>query len=190
MSTIFARKEIFSLLYAVIQQLDALHDALAASGTLTDGYVTHNFHRDISGVAGGTFEYPSSTTLAVSAATAVDLPTVITLANNIRGVLLAHLSDDSAHQIKDTVNYNLMVATVVASDLPSVETLLNSMVTIYNAHRTQSGVHMNNDTFNLWLGGTAVDLPSSIILANQGAATVNDHILSGPAVGRVKIIGA
>ena len=155
MSTIYTRKEQDCINFAVAQQLNALHDALAALGTLTDGYATHNFHRDVSGVPGGTYEFPTSTTLAVSAATAVDLPTVIALANNIRGVLLAHLSDDSAHQIRDTVNYNLLLATVVASDLTSVETLLNSMVTIYTAHRTQSGVHMNNDTFNVWLGGTA-----------------------------------
>lgn len=182
MSTIFSRNNSEAAFRALVQQYNALNQA-----TL----VTSQFHRDISGVAGGDFRFPTSTTLAVSAATAVDLPTTLALAKNIQGVCHVHLPDDAAHLLSDNTYLSLdgyaIDNTSGASQLSSVILLLNAAKAIINVHYTASGVHVNNDATNTISTAGATDLASSETLANAIKTKINAHILSGPSVGRIKL---
>src|SRR5216684_6231840 len=132
MSEILARKEITTMLFAVIKQFNALHDALAANGTLSDGYGTNHFHRDISAEGPfGDFSDPTSSALAVSG-TATDLPTLIALVNQQQAVLagaqeLSHFHDDRAHLIVDVVNFSGLSVVPQAKDLATALTLVNAL---------------------------------------------------------------
>ncbi len=193
MSEILARKDLFTMVFALVQQFNALHDALAANGTISDGYGTNHFHRDISAEGPlGTYEFPTSSALSVSAPVATDLPTLLVLLNFQKAVLAgaastAHFSDDRAHLKVDAVNFAALSVIPSATDLASALVLVNGLQTLYNAHRTQSGVHPSNDTVNTWTGSAAVDLATAIASANFGTSEINDHILSGPSVGGVRI---
>jgi len=140
---------------------------------------TPTYHADQSSSApGGDYTAPSvGTLLTVTAATAADLPTSITLANNIRAVHNLMLADGVAHVAVDTAN---VIATAVASDLATTEALLNALKAAYNLHRLQSGVHVNNDTVNSVATANATDLATSQTLANALKAAYNLHLASAP----------
>lgn len=184
MSTIFPQITSEALIRALVQQYNALHQATITTSTA-------GFHRDISGVPSGDFSSPSSSNLQVSAATASDLATVLTMALNIQGVLKVHFADNVSHLIADSVNVGLdgysIDNTSGATKLSSVILMLNAAKVVSNAHLTQSGVHLNNDGTNTVATADATDLASAITLANGIKAKVNPHIISGPTVGRIKL---
>ncbi len=185
MSTIFSSKNDDSAVRALVQQYNVLHDATIS--VTTDGY-----HRDISGVPGGDFSFPTSSNLQVSAATASNLATTLTLAKNVQGVMKVHFADDSAHLIADTVNVTfetlLIDNTSGATQLSSVILMLNREKLDFNAHLSQSGVHLKTDAHNTVSASDATDLGTSETLANALKTAVNSHILSGPTVGRIKLL--
>lgn len=185
MSTIFSRKNVDAALRAVVQQYNALHQATIS--TSVDGY-----HRDISGVASGDFSAPGSSNLQVSAASATDLATSLTLVLNIQGVLHDHFADDSAHLKADSVNVAFdgyaIDNTSGATQLSSAILMANAIKLNYNAHLTQSGVHLKSDTANNVSTSDATDQSSLDTLLNAMKTKVNAHIVSGPTVGRVKLI--
>ena len=183
MSTIFSRKDVDSVARALVQQYNALHQATIA--TTVDGY-----HRDISGVPSGDFSAPSSADLQVSADDATDLASSQALALNLKGVLSVHFADDQAHLIADTVNVTFEGDGYVADTLAHAEVLANQMKADFNAHLTQSGVHLNNDMGNTVVSADATDQGSLDTLLNETKVNVNAHILSGPTVGRVKLISS
>lgn len=186
MSTIFSKKDVDAICRACVQQYNALHAATISAST--DGY-----HRDISGVASGDFSAPSSSNLQVSAATASNLATTTTLALNIQGVLHVHFADDSAHLIADTVNVALdgyaVDYTSGTTQLNSVVAMLNAAKVVFNAHLSQSGVHLKTDDANSVATSDATDLSSAQTLANAMKTKINAHIISGPSVGRIKLLG-
>lgn len=186
MSTIFCTHDVDSMCRALVQQYNALHDALAVS----DGYSTNHFHRDVSGIPAGDFSNPSSSALQVSAADAgATLASVELLVNNIQGVLLAHFSDDSAHLKVDAVNLAVLINVPLATDATTSVTLINACQSAYNQHLTQSGVHVASDTVSIWGGNAATDQTSAKNAANNGKGSINDHIESAPSIGRIKLIG-
>jgi|SRR5271169_2645898 len=185
MSTIFSRKNDTSAVSAVVQQYNALHEATIS--TTTDGY-----HRDISGVPGGDFRNPTSVNLQVSATNASDLASSLVLVLNEQGVLAQHFADDAAHLMADTVNVAFdgyaVDNTNGTTQLSSAIAMANAMKLDYNAHLTQSGVHRKSDTANNVSTSDATDLTSLETLLNAMKTKVNAHIVSGPTVGRVKLV--
>lgn len=184
MSTIFSTKDVDSLARALVLQYNALHDATVSAST--DGY-----HRDISGVAGGTYEYPTSTPLQVTAATASSLSTTITLALNLKGVLSMHWLDDSAHLIADTVSdltEFVIDNTSAGTQLSSVIEMLNAEKLYHNSHLEAVGVHLKDDVHNACSTTDASNLATAQTLANDMKALVNSHILNGPSCGRIKLL--
>jgi hypothetical protein len=185
MSTIYTRRDVESLTRAVVMQYNALHQATTA--TTVDGY-----HRDISGIPAGDFRFPTSSNLQVTAANGTTLATTITLALNIQGVQHVEFLDEEAHLKVDATNTALdgysIDNTSAATQLSSVIIMLNVAKSTHNAHLTQSGVHRKNDTANAVATVDATDLTSAETLANAIKTAKNAHIISGPTVGRVRII--
>lgn len=162
--------------------------ATQTTDTSTLQYMVTNplFHGDQTPqFTSGDYLSPIANLLTVTAATAVDLPTSITLANQIRQVLNQMMADSVAHLVADTTN---PVSAAVAVDLPSVETLLNACKTSFNAHLTQANVHINNDTNNNVATANATDLPSSEALANALKTAINAHLGSAPAGESVTLL--
>lgn len=149
-------------------------------------YTTPCFHADQTAAAEtGDFTIAAQTLLTVGAATAADLPTSITLANQIKAVLNLHLADAYAHSAADATN---TVATANASDLTTVEALLNACKTAFNAHLLQSGVHITNDGTNTVSTANATDLASSEALANAIKTSLNAHMSSAPAGESIQVV--
>lgn len=147
--------------------------------SIVDTVATTLPHYDITGSTSGTDAAPVITPLAVTAATAVDLPTTIALAENIRSVMLTMMADTVAHKIADATNIALItVATVpTAVDQGTVDTLLAALKAAHNAHCSQSGVHSHSDATNTNSTTAATTLVTSEALANALAANVTAHIL-------------
>lgn len=156
--------------------------------TSTLSYVAETpvFHGDQTpGTVSGDPENPAATYLTVSAANGTDLPSTITLANQIRQVLNQHMADSVAHVNADTTN---PVVAAVAVDLPSVETLLNACKTSFNAHLAQANVHVFNDGANTVATANASDLPTSEALANALKTAINAHMAAAPVGESVTIV--
>ncbi len=132
---------------------------------------------------------PTTTNLTVTAASATNLATSITLANNIRQVLVQHTPDAEAHLVADTFGSASTLATTVATDLLSVSNLANAAKTILNAHFLQTGVHVTNDTLNTNATAAATDQTSADTLLNALKTNINAHVGSAPTGSSVKLIG-
>ncbi len=132
---------------------------------------------------------PTSTALTVTAASATNLVTSITLANNIRQVLIQHTPDAEAHLVADTFASASTLATTIASDLQSASNLANAAKTILNAHLTQSGVHVLNDSLNANSTTAATDQTTTDNLLNALKTNINAHVGSAPTGSSIKLIG-
>lgn len=185
MSTIFSPKDPASGMFALVQQYNALHDSVM-SGT----YV----HRDQSAVASGTFPYFSSSVLtstATGSLTTSNLATFVALTNDIRGCLMVHFADDSAHSTKDlygasgvTMLLNSLSAITASSDQNSMWSTLNFLSGAFVQHMSSS-VHQNSDLQPL-SGVLANDVSSCKTFAKSLQTAVNHHFKDGPVVGRIK----
>lgn len=145
------------------------------SAVVTDGY-----HRDLTQLTSPVPVFSQSsivlTNLTVTAANATTLATLVTLTNNLLGVLNTHMLDDQAHLKKDLVNAPNQDGYAFAVDLPTCEVALNAMKLLFTAHLTQSGVHPNNDTTSYGLPTNAVDQTTSQNLANALKTAVDTHM--------------
>lgn len=158
------------------------HNKLLAATAI----VGSSFHADITATTGGDYTAQTVTSLQVTAANATDLPSVITLVNQIQSIALVHLADGistnasaaGAHKVPDTTN-NTAIAT--ATDLATSITMANGWKTRLNAHFTQSGVHFTNDATNTIAAANATDLATAITLVNALKAALNPHITAAPA---------
>lgn len=158
------------------------HNKLLAAASI----VGANFHADILSSTTGDFMFPATASILVTAATAVDLPTCITLANQIVGVMQVMMKDGistdpyfaGSHKIPDAAN-STAIATAV--DLPSVIVAANALKAQINAHLTQAGVHFTNDATNTIVAAAATILSDSITLLNAIKTSINAHIVGAPA---------
>lgn len=159
------------------------HNKLLA-GTIVVG---SNFHADItSTTSGDQFYSPASASLQVTAATATDLPSAITLANQIGAILQIHWADGistnayaaGAHKIPDTTN---ATAFITAADLATSITKANAIKAQFNAHLTQAGVHFTNDGTNTIGTANATVLADLLTLLNATKTAVNAHIIAAPS---------
>jgi hypothetical protein len=172
------RKITHSMAFALVSQLNAF----------LKSFVTNNAtlaypHFDTTSLqVASDYTTPSSTPLQVTAATAVDLPSTITLAENLRSVMQAMMGDTLAHKASDATNLALITLTAapLSVDLPSVEIVLNAEKAALNAHFTQSGIHAHSDTTNTVSTAAATTLTTAEALANALTTAVNAHIVFSP----------
>lgn len=164
--------------------------------TVSGSFGAGDFHRDLTQTTSGPLldlDGVVVTTVTVSAATAVDLPTTKVLANQMFGVLNLHMLDDQAHLIKDAVNLVVIdgYQTMLAVDLPSSIVLLNALKVVFNDHLVQTGVHQHNDATNTVATAAAHDLASCEALANAMKTAMNAHMASAPTgYPRIRLIGS
>jgi len=183
MAIIYTNADVVSAVNAIVVAFNQLHDGYART--------VSTFHRDITGIAGGTPQYPTSTALQVTAATASSLLTSANLAHNIQAVMRIHFADDRSHLIADDVNVGFedgYFTDPSTATLAQVEALLNACKSDFNKHLTQSGVHVNNDGSNTVTAPDATDQTSANTLANQMKTKVNAHINSGPSFGGIVVL--
>jgi hypothetical protein len=111
---------------------------------------------------------------------ASDLPSLITLSNDLQAFYNTHLSEPGVHVRPDTVDLSLAPP---CFDLPSVLVLLADIETQFNKHLVNvdrpnaPGVHKGIDRFNSDSDSPPVDLPTAISFANNLANHYNQHIL-------------
>jgi hypothetical protein len=182
--------------YPTRKTTDALTIALVAAHNLgvraRIGSLTTYPHADATSTFSGNYQAPVITAMQVTG-TAVDLPSTITVAEQVRTILLAHFADagtaqnlwGGAHKAADATNVAGISYTTIpkisssTGTLAQVETLLNALKTACNAHVGQSGVHFTNDGTNSVSASNATDLPSSETLASGSGglkAFVNAHV--------------
>jgi hypothetical protein len=151
---------------------------------LRDLSVGANFHASASALA-PTGDPPVATVLSVTAANASDLPTCITLVNQLKGVLNVHFQDSYAHNTAVTS----VVATADATDLATVQTLANALKAAYNTggHLNQANVHFTTDGTNTIAAANASDLATSITLLNELKTDVNAHIAAALAGQHIEL---
>jgi len=84
----------------------------------------------------------------IAVVNAVDLSSLIILANNLKTVFNQHLSNGVGyiHLLVDTAD---MIVTPDAVDLTSALVLVNQLFTSFNTHRVATGIHYNNDIINI-----------------------------------------
>lgn len=108
------------------------------------------------------------TTNTVTSATATDLATAITLANELKADYNAHIASTTFHTAADTTN---AVTSANATDQATLNTLLNEMKADFNAHRVLLSVHAYPDTAHAVTKADASTLATSIALVNEFATS-------------------
>jgi hypothetical protein len=163
-------------------------------------------HADVTSTSGGNYQAPTTTPVVV-AATAVDLPSTITAAEQARTALYKHFMDGQsaanfwggAHKAADTVNAALISYATIAlvssttGTLAQVIVLLTALKAASNAHVSQSGVHFTNDSTNSVTASAAVDLGTSETLATGTGglkAFVAAHVQFAGAARTIKPVAA
>lgn len=129
--------------------------------------------------------FPTATNLSITATNAVDLPTSIALANQMRFAYIAHIADAVAHVAADTTN---TLSTAVAVDLASTITLLNAIKAAFNLHIAVAASHVFADNLNNVATANASDLPTSQTLANALKTALNAHLGSAATGEGVTIL--
>jgi len=163
--------------YALVAAVNSMRKTIAVAGS--------KYHADTtSGATTGDFRSPTTTTLQVLSANATNTGTGITLANEIKAVILRHLVDVFAHSIADTIV--TISAVPAASDDATTITLATAIQTAWNAHGTASSVHYTNDSnTDATSITTAATARTSL---NAVKALINTHIASAPLGNSINLI--
>ncbi|HEY8096033.1 MAG TPA: hypothetical protein VIE65_08020, partial [Methylobacter sp.] len=109
---------------------------------------------------------------------ASNLSSAIVLANNLKDLFNAHLTNIGSHDPNDTVDSILLAD---ASNLAQLLILSNALQEQYSAHIAKGGgpglIHQSVDSVNILFAPTATDLPTAIALLNELRTTFNAHQL-------------
>ena len=213
MSSFISQKDVVSEAASFIAAFNQLHDAViqqGASGVSNFSPTGGLYHRDVTSVPNGSnfqsvdaqYGVVPSVPMVVKAMGATGLPASAAAAIDLQGKLLAHFNDDNSHIVPDLVNAaGLSVVPVPSpSSVTGVSHLLNSCQVFYNAHLTASSAsgvfgpgqvqcHVLNDVLNSTSIPTAVGTGTAFTLAGGLASGVSAHLLTGPSVGRLKLVG-
>lgn len=129
---------------------------------------------------------PTSTTAAVGAANASDLPTLVTLCEELRVIYALHIADKVAHKVADGVD---VIAAATVTNLATAQTFLNELKADYNLHIASTTYHYNADATNAITAAAASDQGTSQTLANELKTDLNAHILLALAGHGVRVRG-
>lgn len=153
---------------------------------------TNNAQRlDMLKIRQGTIIHADATA-AIALSAPIDLPTSITVANQLKTSINAHLasacnaiSGQGSHIAVDGAN---PVVAATAVDLPTTETLLNACKTAHNAHIALTTAHPVADATNTVATANATDLPTSIALGTQLITSVNAHFAMAMVEQAIQLI--
>jgi hypothetical protein len=166
---------------------DVLKAMVSAWNAKQIASVASFFHADLSQRTLGS----GIVTLAVTAANGSDLPTSLTLVNELKGIYNRHVADGivvgnggaGAHKLPDTA-----VSTATATDLATAITLANAIKASYNTHRASTTYHYTADATNAVAAADASDQGTLQTLINEIKTDLNAHILSAPTGYGVKLV--
>lgn len=126
--------------------------------------------------------------VTITAATASDLATSLTLANQIRVVYLLHLENARdggvlQHKVADPAP-----ALTAATDLATAITLANAIKSDYNTHRASTTYHYNADSTNTITSSDATDQSSLNTLLNELKTDINAHMADAPSAPSIRLV--
>lgn len=108
---------------------------------------------------------------------ATDLPSLLTLVNDVKAQLNGHLTIDQVHLASAAAD---VVSTADATDQPTASALVDELQAAFLSHLTRSRVHLYRDTVNAFDPISAADLllATAISAANLLKAAYNAHLAS------------
>lgn len=159
-------------------------------------------HYDKSGLTSGDYTCPTVTPYAVTSAIPTTLATVITRAEDIRSILLAHMGDAfgssaeplkaGAHRAADATNIALITtATIPLLTATSSQSAANALLNACNAacaHFLSTAAHPVADDTNAISAADASDLATSITLATELGTDITAHIIFAPDAALINVI--
>jgi hypothetical protein len=166
----------------IVYGLVAAHNEQLAESVGTD-----HVHLDVtSDTNRADYKNPTKSSVQVTAATATDETTLVTLVNGIKSVVNRHFADTVAHDTATSAAISVADATNAATAL----TLINDIKGKFNTHRGASNVHFNNDAGNEVTNADGTNQATSITLANEVKGDVNSHIVLAPPGTFIKLVDA
>jgi hypothetical protein len=118
----------------------------------------------------------------IRSANASSLPTSLTLVNELRVAIVAHLAS-TGHQGIHMAASAAAIAAPVATDLATGMTLANELKADFNTHLTESSVHLKNDATNTVVADDATDQAKLNTLVNEIKVDMNAHRLGSMSAG-------
>lgn len=167
---------------AVVTALVLAHNNTRRSAAVVASF----FHADVTSDGGGDHVTPTATPITIAAANASDLPTSLTLVNQIRQRWLQHRADDLAHKVADVTAFTAPVAT----DLATAITLANAIKASYGTHGASTTHHYTADATNTVAAADASNQGTLNTLLNELKTDLPAHVASAPAGQSVKLIEA
>lgn len=123
---------------------------------------------------------------AKAAANATNLPTALTLVNELRAVSLVHRADTFSHKIADVAT----ITAPAATDLATAETLANELKSDYATHAASAAIHYNADVTNAITASNATDLGTLVTLVNDIKAQFIAHFALAATGSLVRAVSA
>ncbi|MGH7298376.1 MAG: hypothetical protein ACRELB_25780 [Polyangiaceae bacterium] len=163
--------------YAIVAQLDTLRRIVAQGAG--------QYHLEVSSVGAGDFTNPVAVPLLFASGPASDLPSLLSLCQEIAGRHRAHTRDGFAHVAADTLDD---LAKPPPAALADAIAFLNDAKGKFNAHLSQQGVHVVSDP-NKITAPDATNQQTAIDLANTYRALYNAHIQAAPPGFSIDLIG-
>lgn len=176
-----------------------LEAVVAAFNELKADYVAkmRAVNADLVSIAADSVAYATPTVLdpgfhadrsekTITAANASDLPTSLTLVNQIMGVYKFHMADTLAHKVAGVA----LASYTRAKSLATAITLANDIKAKYNTHRASTTFHYTADSTNATTSSDATDQGSLDTLLNELKTDINAHMASGSAVKSLRIVDA
>ena len=131
----------------------------------------------------GSSFHPDASEVVVTAATATNLATSLTLVNQLRAVFEFHKADTVAHKAADATTMTAPAAT----DLATAITLANELKADYNVHRASTTYHYTADSTNAVAATNASDQDTLNTLVNEIKTDLNAHMAGAPAGASLRL---
>jgi hypothetical protein len=122
----------------------------------------------------------------VAAATATDLPTSLTMCNQITAIYTFHMADTLAHKVTGVA----LASTANAVDLATAIAAANDIKAKFNTHIASTTFHYNADATNAIATANATILSDLITLLNATKTAFNAHMASAPASKALRVVTA
>lgn len=124
----------------------------------------------------------------IRSANSSTLSTSITLANELRTAMIAHLAS-TGHQGVHMAASGEAIAAPVSSSLASGITLAAELKADFNTHLTESGVHLKDDSTNTVTAAHSITLQAELnTLLNDIKTKMNAHRLGSMSAGFISAL--
>lgn len=134
--------------------------------------VGSNFHAAAAQSVSFDYDPPKVAALQVTAANATDLPSSLTLGNQIIGFYIEHFADTVAHKIADVTSLPAQGACV---DLASSITAMTLIKATHATHIASTTVNYTADSTNTLLTTTPSDQGTLNTFLNAAKTAINAH---------------